>query len=152
MGFGFIFDNMVIFLTKHKCRKLKTKANAIYFQQSSEKRSYISTLFVRLVLLLTLNILIRNIAGEVPGPVTVTVTSQNADYLGKTQFTYVDQRKQIIEQIVSNKRKLADFFSEVAKQFKTEVGVENTSQTCQQSGELETKILKSFILVLKAVK
>lgn len=86
-----------------------------------------------------LNVLIHNIAGAVPGPVTVTITTQQGDFLGKTQFTYVDQRKQMVEQIVSNKRKLADFFSEVAKQFKSEVSDENTTQTSQQLGKLETK-------------
>lgn len=71
----------------------------------------------------------------------MTIRTEQGGNLGETQFTYVDQKKELVEQIVSNKRKLADFFSEVAKQFKSEVSEENTTQTSQQLGELNEKLL-----------
>ena len=81
-----------------------------------------------------------------PGPVPVTITTQDGELLGKTQFTYVDQEKDVLEKIVSNKRKLADLFYGMAKQFKSEVSEElNTTQTSQLLGELETKILKPLV-------
>ena len=102
--------------------------------------------YLSLKLLLTFYVPFLNIAGEVPGPVPVTITTQGGELLGKTQFTYVDQEKDVLEKIVSNKGKLADLLYAMAKQCKSEVSEElNATQTSQLLGELETKILKPLV-------
>ncbi|XP_022792761.1 uncharacterized protein LOC111331832 isoform X2 [Stylophora pistillata] len=70
--------------------------------------------------------------GYKPGPVTVTIVTPDGYSLGETIFTYTDQHKEAMKEIVSSKRKLAEFFQEASKHFKSDVSEENVPQ--QQSG------------------
>ena len=57
--------------------------------------------------------------------------------LGETDFTYVDQRKEMMKHIVSKKRRLAEFFHGVAKLLKKDDNEGIETQNSQQLGELD---------------
>lgn len=85
---------------------------------------------------LNANVHLLKTARETPGTVPVIITTETGDYLGETQYTYVDQSKEAMKEMLSNKRKLAEFFYDVAKLFKSDDCIENKTQGSQDVGEL----------------
>lgn len=69
------------------------------------------------------------VAGDVPGTVTVTIRTKNGGYLGKTLFTYVDQTKENLMQIIKSRKLQGEFFTMLGKQCENDESEENNSQT-----------------------
>ena len=69
------------------------------------------------------------IAGDGPGTVTVTIRTKNGDCLGKTLFTYVDQTKENMMQIIKSRKLQGDFFTMLGKQCENYESDENNSRT-----------------------
>ena len=80
------------------------------------------------------NVIILNLGGETPGPVTVKIFTQTGEYLGKTVYTYLDRRKEESENITSKKRQLADLFENFAKRLKGGDSEDKETQDAQQQG------------------
>ena len=69
------------------------------------------------------------VAGDVPGTVTVEITTKNGDALGKTQFTYINQEEETMKQIVQSKKLQGQLFRMLGKQCENDESEENNSQT-----------------------
>lgn len=69
------------------------------------------------------------VAGDVPGTVTVTITTKNGDYLGATSFTYVDRKKEMMMEIINSNELLGEFLMMLGKQYGNVETEENSRQT-----------------------
>ena len=72
---------------------------------------------------------LRSVAGDVPGTVTVTITTKNGVFLGKTLFTYVDQDEEILMQIIKSRKLQGKLFTMLGKQCENDESEENNSRT-----------------------
>ena len=69
------------------------------------------------------------VAGDVPGTVSVEITTKNGHYLGETQFTYVNQYEETMKQIVQSKPLQGQLFKMLSKQCENDESEENNTQT-----------------------
>ena len=72
---------------------------------------------------------LRYVAGDVPGTVTVTITTKNGDFLGKTSFTYVNQHKEVLTQIIKSRKSQGELFTMLGEQCQNDESEENNTQT-----------------------
>ena len=68
------------------------------------------------------------VAGDVPGTVTVEITTKNNVTLGKTQFTYVNQHKETMKQIAKSKSLQAQLFKMLSEQYENDESKESDTQ------------------------
>ena len=83
------------------------------------------------------------VAGDVPGTVTVEITTKNGDALGKTQFTYINQEEETMKQIVQSKKLQGQLFRMLGKQCDEDESKENDTQI---SGEFKLFPLLSLVM------
>ena len=69
------------------------------------------------------------VAGDVPGTVTVEITTNDGDYLGKTEFTYVNQDEEAMKRIVQSRTLQGQFFKMWSKQYEKNESEEINTQT-----------------------
>jgi len=58
----------------------------------------------------------------------VTVTSKDGVFLGTTQFTYVDHKKDILKQMVQSKKLQGEFFIMLGRQCENDESEENNTR------------------------